>query len=105
MNAVLFMHFPGEKDARLYSEKYRDMAVEYCKEYGANLLIILEGNGPDNKKSQAAVQWLIKDELIEEVLFPNLFTIALDYKVAGKLVEMLSAFNIKIRFLDYMKQE
>lgn len=40
MNTVLFMHFPGEKDARLYSEKYRDMAVEYCKEYGANSLYV-----------------------------------------------------------------
>lgn len=105
MNTVLYMHFSGKKDAHLYSEKYKHLAVSYCEEHGENLVIILEDIGMNNDKSQEAIQQLIQEGFVGKVLFPNLLTIASDPKIAEKLVEKLSDFKIKIRFLDCMERQ
>lgn len=105
MNTALYMHFSGEKDAHLYSEKYKHLAVSYCEEHGENLVIILEGNGINNDKSQEAIQQLIQEGFVGKVLFPNLLMIASDPQIAEKLVEKLSDFKIKIRFLDCMERQ
>lgn len=104
MNTVLFMHFPHAKDAHLNSKKYQNLALEYCRENGDNLVIILEANGADNEISQEAILQLIQEGLVDKVLIPNLLTIASDFKVAGRMVEKLNDLHIKIRFLDCMER-
>lgn len=100
MRTVLFMHFPGARDAQLYSRKYQDLAVEYCREHEDSLVMILEGNGADDKKSQDAILELAGGGFIDQILFPNLATIAPMFTAVEGLLEKLSDYGMKLRFLD-----
>lgn len=100
MRNILYMHFQNREEEVKSGQKYQNIAMDYCNRKDEKLLVILEAVGANDKRGEDAIVKLLKENLIDKILFPNLKMIASDIDHLQLLLEELSKYSVEIKFLE-----
>ena len=99
MRAAVYVRFSTVEGAQNGQMKYKDQAMEYCKENGYDLLAVIEvigQGGAINHLRHQSVKKLINKKMIDVLVVPELRMISRSIPEVVQSLDYLKKFGIEV---------